>query len=395
MGLRKGKQPSRAIRPERDTDVVEMNPLYIDSQRVGLGVEKFSLYIKDLKTKKIIEKFEPRQIPYDSIFIQRPNGFVSFAALNWCVKHAISLTVLNWRGNILAQFLPEEPISPELKIAQVQSYLDRTKHLLIAKKIVETKLERQKEFLESLSHSYPIIDVPQVPILNSTSEDFLRNQEARFAFEYFEQYGLVCEEIGFKFQGRQGDKRNMHAADLVNGLLNYGYGFLKVYVRRSLNAIGLDNSIPFLHDLRKSKSLSYDIMELWRINVDYSILLTLEQLKRSRKTHRLTDDYELLLNPETIKRLFENLKMNLSLEEILFNSRLFAKFLLGEKKTLEFALRPLRVRLLFENEEMKSKVLTKSYRELRMNKSTLWAQKKRLQETGSLRVYNKTKTHFV
>lgn len=110
-----------------------MNPLYIDSQRVGLGVDRFNLYVKNLKTGKLIEEFEPRNIPYDSIFIQRPNGFVSFAALNWLEKHAVSLTVMDWKGNVLAQFLPEEPISNELKIAQIQAYLNRDKHLSIAK----------------------------------------------------------------------------------------------------------------------------------------------------------------------------------------------------------------------------------------------------------------------
>ncbi len=116
---------------------------------VGLGVDKFSLYVKNLKTRKLIEKFEPRNIPYDSIFIQRPNGFVSFAALNWLEKHAVSLTVMDWKGNVLAQFLPEEPVSNELKIAQFQAYLNRERHLSIAKRIVETKLERQSQLLRS------------------------------------------------------------------------------------------------------------------------------------------------------------------------------------------------------------------------------------------------------
>ena len=58
---------------------------------------------------------------------------------------------------------------------------------------------------------------------------------------------------------------------------------------------------------------------------------------------------------------------------------------------LSFSLKPIAVKTLFETDEMKSKVLTRSYRRLGMNKSTLWYQKKRLEETGSLRIYNKTK----
>lgn len=164
------------------------------------------------------------------------------------------------------------------------------------------------------------------------SEDFIRNSEARYATAYFAQFGSVCEEIGYSFKGRNQTKSNMHAPDLVNGLLNYSYAILQTYLRRALNSIGLDNSIPFLHDLRKNAGLVYDLMELWRTNADYSVLQTLEQLKRVKKTHKLTDEYEILLNPSTIKTLIEKLRFNLSMEELLFNSRLFARFLLEEKE---------------------------------------------------------------
>jgi CRISP-associated protein Cas1 len=372
-----------------------MNPLYIDNQRVGLGVVKRSLYIKDLKTNTLIEKFEPRNIPYDSIFVQRPNGFVSFAALNWCVQHTVSLTVIDWKGNVLAQFLPEEPVSGELRIAQVQAYLDREKHLSIAKRIIETKLERQAQMLRDLSDSYSSIQIPRMPAVTSKDEILLRNQEARFAEEYFAQLGLVCEQIGFKFRNRRSDRRNnMNAGDLVNGLLNYGYGFLKSYVRRSLNTVGLDNTIPFVHDLRKNRGLVFDMMELWRTNVDYSVLLCLVELRRQRRTYRLTDEYKILLNPETIRTLFEKLKLNLSLDEIIFNCRILAKYLLGEKEALEFALKPVGTHTLSEPSRMREEILSKTASQLGMNKSTLWYMKKRIERTGSIRIYNKTKHHF-
>jgi len=372
-----------------------MNPLYIDSQRVGLGVDRYNLYVKNLKTGKLIEKFEPRNIPYDSIFIQRPNGFVSFAALNWLEKHAVSLTVMDWKGNVLAQFLPEEPVSNELKIAQIQAYLNRNKHLSIAKRIVETKLERQGQLLRSLSESYPFIEVPRIPAITSAGEVLLRNQEARFAEEYFLQFGAICRQLGFRFRGRESDRRNnMNAADLVNGLLNYGYGFLKTYVRRSLNAVGLDNTIPFMHELRNNRGLVFDVMELWRTNVDYSVLLCLAQLRRERVTHRLTDEYTVLLDPETIRLLFEKLKLNLSLEELIFNARILAKHILGQKERLDFVLEPIRTGTLSEPSRIKETILSKSASQLGMNKSTLWYMKKRLEHTGSIRLYSKTKPYF-
>src|ERR1700730_11746302 len=116
-----------------------MKPLYVDSEACSLGVDERSLVIKDKTNNQILEKSKPRDIPYDSIIIQRAQGYISFAAINWLVKHSVSLTLLDWRGNILGQFIPEEPISNRLKISQYKAYLDREMHLKIAKTLVETK----------------------------------------------------------------------------------------------------------------------------------------------------------------------------------------------------------------------------------------------------------------
>ncbi len=62
----------------------------------------------------------------------------------------------------------------------------------------------------------------------------MRNYEARYAEEYFEQYGRVCNTLGYEFENRSRHS-NQHANDLVNSLLNYGYAILKVYVRRVYN----------------------------------------------------------------------------------------------------------------------------------------------------------------
>ena len=58
-----------------------------------------------------------------------------------------------------------------------------------------------------------------------------------------------------------------------------------------------------------------------------------------------------MLEPETVRTLFDKIKLNLALEEIIFNSRILANFMLG-KSAFSFSLRPISVRLLFEDEEM-------------------------------------------
>ena len=281
-----------------------------------------------------------------------------------------------------------------MKIAQYQAYLDKEKHILIARTLVDTKEKRQQEFLSSLSSNYPI-QIPKIPFLSMPrSTDFVRNHEARYAVEYFKQIGAVCEELGFEFRGRSSTKNNSKAPDIVNALLNYGYALLKTYVRRAINSIGLDNSIPFLHDLRRNTGLVYDLMELWRTSVDYSVIQTLEGLNSKKRNHFLNEDYTAFLTEDAIRTLFEFMCWNLSLEEIILNARILANFVLG-KKALSFSLKPIQVKSAFETEEVKNKISTKSYRELGINKSTLWYQKERLKERGSVRLYGKTKQYFV
>jgi CRISP-associated protein Cas1 len=60
--------------------------------------------------------------------------------------------------------------------------------------------------------------------------------------------------------------------------LNYGYAILESEVRKGINAIGLDPTIGFLHELAQSKTpLVYDLQELFTWLVDLSILQLLER----------------------------------------------------------------------------------------------------------------------
>jgi CRISPR-associated protein Cas1 len=374
-----------------------MNPLYLgDAQAVCLRVHDHELVVEDKKSGKELERFKPRAIPYDCIAIQRPRGLLTFAAIDWCMQHGVNIVVLTWKGTILASIEPEAPIANDLRIAQYQAYLSKGKRLQIALPIIEAKERRQQQFLSSLSKNYTLRMPSILPFAESrvTDMDYLRNHEARYAVEYFQQLEKVCNKLGFEFRGRKSMDHNQGACDITNCLLNYSYGILQTYCRRAINAVGLDTSIPFVHEMGNSRGLVYDLMELWRTNSDYAVVQTLEQLNSKDKNHFLTDTYEAMLSQRTIRLLFQNFRVNTSLEEIIMNTRRLAGFLLGRSESLEFALRPVVVKETFETQAVKEKILTKSHWELGMNKSTLWYQRKRLRETGSVRLYSKTMGYY-
>jgi CRISP-associated protein Cas1 len=136
-------------------------------------------------------------------------------------------------------------------------------------------------------------------------------------------------------------------------------------------------------------------MELWRTNVDHAVLQTLEEMRKSKgKKFGFTDKYEVEITADSAKLLLEKNRFSLSLEEIIFNARLLSKFILGENKKLAFRLRSIETRRK-DTIQTKHLIRSKTFKELGLNKSTLWYQKRRLEETGSLRIYNKTRHHFI
>jgi hypothetical protein len=71
-----------------------------------------------------------------------------------------------------------------------------------------------------------------------------------------------------------------------------------------------------------------------------------------------------------------------------------ANLFLDGNPRVDFALKPVMIKEIFETQTVKEKILNKSHRELKMNKSTLWYQRRRLERTGSVKLYNKTRVHF-
>jgi hypothetical protein len=112
------------------------------------------------------------------------------------------------------------------------------------------------------------------------------------------------------------------------------------------------------------------------------------------RIYQLNENFEAVLTSDTTKLLFENIRNNLSLQEIISNTRILANYFLGNSRKLEFGLKPIAVKELFETEKVKEAILTKSYRELGINKQTLSCMRQRLRDRGKIRLYNTTKWHF-
>jgi CRISPR-associated protein Cas1 len=223
--------------------------------------------------------------------------------------------LLNWNGQLLANVMPEQPKSGKLRIKQYQKYLDSTCRFDIALKIVQTKVEHSMNLLEELSRFYESVDIVSIRktvekqdlqllqiMKNSEKQDIsksikqLMTYEGRIAGIYLENLTKIFNELypEFNFTGRKNktNSRNYNASDEINALLNYGYAILESEIRKTINSVGLDYSIGFLHEVNQSRTpLAYDIQELFRWIIDVSVTQLLEEKKIKKSDFIITENY--------------------------------------------------------------------------------------------------------
>ncbi len=401
-----------------------MNPLLISGFGTSINVDQRRLTITNkLENTKL--EFYPHQIHYDSVIIDGHSGCISFDASRWLMKHDIPIIMLNWDGNLLSTTMPKEPISGKLKLDQYKAYLDDAWRYKIALSIIESKVESELEFLEELSAYYTVLDKEHIKISSSTEfnayyRDIRRAKtiknklnvlmlyEARMANIYWEQMAKVFRQAApeFNFQSRKNKSfyHNMHASDEVNALLNYGYSILESEVRRSINSIGLDPSIGFLHEASSSKMpLVYDFQELYRWLVDMSVLQLLEEKALKKSSFIVTENFHIRLREGTAKRLIEKLRINFNEttthrnasyknQVLIFeNLRALSNHIQGKAAGLVFTLPEIKLKR-NDSTNVKEDILgitPEERKKLGINKSTLWYIQKNIREGKRIKIYNK------
>lgn len=78
------------------------------------------------------------------------------------MKHDISLTILNWNGNLLGVTLPKAPKNGKLKVMQYQAYMDEKRRFIIAYEIVKEKISHIQNLLNELTHYYDEVNAVEI-----------------------------------------------------------------------------------------------------------------------------------------------------------------------------------------------------------------------------------------
>ena len=469
-----------------------MKSLLLSGFGININVNGRKLIVYKRQNNEKIE-FYPHQIPYDNVIIDGYYGNISFEALRWLSKHGITLSLLNWNGNLLSVTLPSGPISGRLKIKQYVTYGDKVKRYEIASKIIETKINKSKELLIMLSDYYKELYKPEIiklfnkeietfqnlqkdnvigrkitllnprslknnvdfkkilennAILNKNSKNldkinenfekdieikksnrdsqkvivpnsnnsanikeninFLMMCEGRIADYYWKMLSKVFNKLypDFNFKQRKNlsYSQGMNASDYVNALLNYGYAILESVIRKTINIIGLDPNIGFLHEINPSKQpLVYDLQELYRWLIDLSVIQVLEDKRLKKSDFIVTENYHIRLRESAARKLLEKITLNFNKRTefrgklhtydniLLENVRNLAKYIENNERTLEFDIPKVEISRNDTNEIRNDimSITTKERKRLEINKSTLWYRQKAIKEGKKIKLYNK------
>ena len=402
-----------------------MNPLLVSGFGTSINVEKRKLIIQNkLKNEKL--EFYPHQIDHDSIIVDGHTGSISFESMRWLMKHDINLTLLNWNGSLLGITLPQEPKIGKLRIKQYQKYLDDKSRFEIALELVNSKVSSSVNLIKELSRFYDIIKLNLVksqfdheiqnyflnvhddnrPISDKLKK--LMNFEGRIAQIHLDQFRKLVTEISpeFKFVGRMNKSNswNVNASDEINALLNYGYAILESIVKKSLNSVGLDPTIGFLHETTYAKTaLVYDFQELFRWIIDYSVIQLLDDAKLKKSDFIVTENYHIRLREHTAKLLIEKIKINFntkipfrgknySYDNVLFYKiQEFANFISEKSNKLDLKIPEFKIKD-EDTISLKEKIMKMTPNErkrLGIGKGTLWHMKKNISDGKDIRIYDK------
>jgi len=131
----------------------------------------------------------------------------------------------------------------------------------------------------------------------------LRGWEGRAASIYFSTINaFLPESLRFK-------ERSQHPAmDVANAFLNYGYGILYGRIEGALIKAGIDPYIGVMHrDDYNRPVLVYDVIELYRIWVDYVVYTLLAQNVVTDEFYSIREDESYWLEPLGRRVLIQSL----------------------------------------------------------------------------------------
>jgi CRISPR-associated protein Cas1 len=191
--------------------------------------------------------------------------------LDFLIKNKIDTVFLTPGGRFRARLLLDESGHVALRQQQYLRLADDTFKLDLARRIVMGKLENQVRMLLRRGSQYNNdqlravgVQIKALQQKLATAEDTnqVRGIEGYGARLYYSMFGMLLQEEGFVFNGRN----RRPPRDPVNALLSFVYTLFTNEILNGIKRAGLDPYLGALHEIVHGRpSLACDLVEEWRV----------------------------------------------------------------------------------------------------------------------------------
>jgi len=234
--------------------------------------------------------FEVSVKKIESILITT-SAYISTDAVKFALDNNIDIIFLDYFGNPYGRVWHSRLGSTTLIRRKQLESSTGVIGLNLAQEWIICKIDNQIELLKSLKNSRPhkenalkecidFIENKKIVLLKikgvlEEKRNSIMAIEGMVAKEYFKALSYIIPDR-FKFDGRS----RSPAKDEFNCLLNYGYGVLYSMVEKGCILAGLDPYLGFIHaDNYNKKSLVFDLIEIFRILVDKTVIYLFSKRK--------------------------------------------------------------------------------------------------------------------
>ncbi|MCL5032189.1 MAG: type I-C CRISPR-associated endonuclease Cas1c [Thermotogae bacterium] len=275
-----------------------LNTLFVNTQKIYLKKEGNTV-VATLDKKIIL------QLPLINIsnIVCFGNIRVSPMLLGNCAKMGVGVSFLTESGRFLAKV--QGPTAGNVLLRRVQYKLadDPAKSTEIVRNIVTAKIANSRTVLQRTLRDHPEkVDEMNlkeaieklgrniIMVQKATNVDSIRGIEGSSAQVYFNVFNdlIVSQKNDFVFKERS----RRPPLDKVNAMLSFVYTLLYNDIRSSLETVGLDPAVGFLHTDRPGRmSLALDMMEEFRPYFADRLVLSMINLKEI-----VSNDFKMLDN---------------------------------------------------------------------------------------------------
>lgn len=288
-----------------------LNTLFVNTQKIYLKKEGNTVVAT--LDKKIILKLPLINI---SNIVCFGNIRVSPMLLGNCAKMGVGISFLTENGRFLAKIQGHISGNVLLRRAQYKLSDEPDKSAEIVRNIVTAKIANARTVLQRVlrDHSEKINNQNLKEVIErlernivitqkAESVDSIRGIEGSSAQMYFEVFNdlIVSQKNDFVFKERS----RRPPLDKVNALLSFVYTLLYNDIYSSLETVGLDPAVGFLHKDRPGRmSLALDMMEEFRPYFADRLVLSMINLKEiEAKDFKTLDNGVCLMKDNTRKTI--------------------------------------------------------------------------------------------